>query len=247
MDKNSVFNQSFVTVVQDKLTEVCVNGQAITRSKLCEALELDSTFEPCLVALIELNLIPGYDLRKGRGIGKTGESSQKKITSSTSGTQPVLKDNFVALLRSTLESIVPTDGKTCVSREDIATAMGDTSLKNQNMISAAIKQDSFKNEFSSRAGRNGGIYRVIAPAVEVEIEEAVEDELEDELEDENLDDDNIPLSASYLNPDGPLAKLHASKRQQSLLEEAVSSDFEIDHFEREMDLFAASEFKALDF
>jgi hypothetical protein len=210
MDNTSVFNQDFLDVVKDKLDELCADGVAVTRSALCEALELDGSLEPIVGAVVSMGLIPEYDTRKGRGIGKVGMTAAKKQQA-----VPELTDEFLELLRATLEDVVPQDGS-CVTRKEVAEAMNEGGAKAENMISQALRRDDLSDQFKARPGRFGGICRV-------GVEDAQEDskgvtdvsDTDDTDVTEDLsaaDTDDIMPDVAYPASDSPLARHHARLR-----------------------------------
>jgi len=207
----SVFTESFLEQVKDVLENKCQDGAAITRNKLCQELGLEPAFEGAVGTVVTMGLIPGYDMRKGRGIGLKGAKSNKRVA------EPELTEEFLGLLKATLEDTCPEDGK-CVPRKSIADAMGETGLKVENMISAALKRDDF-SDFEARPGRFGGVRRVSVAEEETDNDDTVvvsdpsTDTMDTSVEEQLSQQSDIP---TYRNPDSPIARHHAELRSQDL-------------------------------
>ena len=225
MDK--IFNDDFVGTVKAKLDELCQDGAAVTRAKLCKELDMDDSMEHIVSSVVSLNLIPEYDMRKGRGIGQAGVTATKSTVKKNVST-PKLTDEFLTMLRATLEDILPED-YSCVSRDRIAEEMGDDSNKIKNQISAALKRDDFE-DFETTVGRFGGVRRVLKEEiledndtdsddnfieeVKADSDDIYDDDADADAGDEEIiitdDDDIIP----DINPVGPMAQRIKELRAQ---------------------------------
>jgi len=170
MDTKSIFADTFVETIKTHLETVCKDGSAITKGDLCKALGLESELEGSVGCVISLGLVPGYDMRKGRGIGLSAEAqAQQEETVKNDMAQ-----EFLDLLLATLNDVCPDDGA-CVPRKEIVAAMGNSGTKAETLVSRALKLEPFAG-FATRPGRDGGVHKVVAEVAEV-VEEAKEAEV----------------------------------------------------------------------
>lgn len=176
MNINQIFAPSFITIVQDLLDQKCVSGAAVTRSDLCRYLDLsvpDSgdpkknehlalVLDGVVGSLITLDVIPGFESRKGPGggIGRVGEkrapvAKEKEVSTVKEATYP---EGFLSRLESTLNTMC-VDAK-CFRRKDIAQQMGMPGSDTEALISSAIKDLSgLGARFESQRGIGGGVRR----------------------------------------------------------------------------------------
>lgn len=164
MDTKAIFAETFVETIKTHLDTVCADGSAITKSELAKALGLEPELESSVGCVISLGLVPGYDMRKGRGIGLSAEELAKREEVA----QTDMATEFLELLLATLTDVCPDDGS-CVPRKEIVAAMGNSGTKAETLVSRALKLDAFAG-FATRPGRDGGVHKVVA-----EVPEAVEE------------------------------------------------------------------------
>ena len=224
---NSVFTDSFIEKIRTKLDEICTEGNTITRGQLCKALEFEQIMEPVIGTALALGVVEGYDMRKGRGVGKKGETPTRKAS------EPEFTEEWLGLLQATLEDMCPVDNK-CVPRRDIVAAMGEEGTKAENKVSLALKRSQI-DEFEARIGRYGGVRRVLADTVEdtqntqeTEAEEqdttqAVADEIPEVVETTEVPEvvvapDNYEeisnTPSPYRSANSPIARHHAQLRAE---------------------------------
>ncbi len=174
-----IFDSSFVTRVREALQAKCVNGEAISRTALCQELGLVAGPTPKLTrkgrkqadpetlqavqrqhaveqvvgALVTLGALEGFESRRGLhgGIGRVGEKPEAKVTAP----KPVeLPAGFVEKLSATLAKVCKPG--VCVPRRDVAKAMKSPGSDTELMISAALKTGALPG-FASKRGIGGGI------------------------------------------------------------------------------------------
>lgn len=150
---DKIFSSEFVKTVQDYLDQHCVDGKTVTQTVVCAGIGLDVKYKPLLGMLVPLGLLPGYKV----ALGPMGGFISDDV--GTIGTSAVLTNDFICSLNSTLDKCVPRVG--CITREKVASIMGNPGSKTENAISQAIKKNLCPGFAIKRAGSAGGIYREI--------------------------------------------------------------------------------------
>lgn len=136
------------------------------------------TVEAIVGSLITLDVIQGFDTRKGPGggIGKVGEKRQAAAKDAKKNTRKEFPEGFLDNLTTALNTLCVEPGK-CVPRRDIAKSMGTPGSETDALISAALASGRVPG-FGSQRGVGGGIKRlaageVAAPEPTVQAEETV--------------------------------------------------------------------------
>lgn len=206
MKIRDIFASEFVQFVTDTLNTKCVAGETLTRAALCLELGLtEALVEPAADApaaekeaskeakahnlaveavvgsLITLDVIDGFETRKGPGggIGKVGERRAPAAKEPGKKGNRVVEfpEGFIANLSSTLDTLC-VDGK-CIPRRDVAAAMGKPGSDTEALISAALTAGGPVAGFETRRGVGGGIRRSVAgepaPAAEATTEPTSEE------------------------------------------------------------------------
>jgi len=159
----SIFSNEFIERLTEFLDESCADGTCVNRKNLCSALNIDPVFDSTMGAMIKLGIIPGYRIWMGPtgGIGKVGVQPPKRARVGASSAFP---EGFLDNLRGYLDRLCEASDMP-VPRRVVAEKMGMPGSATENMISAALKMDQFKNDFLVKNGRYGGIELKNADAV----------------------------------------------------------------------------------
>ncbi|HVI40061.1 MAG TPA: hypothetical protein VM577_05325, partial [Anaerovoracaceae bacterium] len=207
----SIFDVSFLALVTDTLNTKCVEGKSLTRANLCAELglteplpETDSLsdsakalgitveqfkdrkshnlmVEAVVGSLISLDIIQGFEARKGPGggIGKAGEkrAAGSKDPNKKATRNVTFPDGFLDSLSETVDKLctgneagtvkVGEKGSEVslhtigcsVPRREIAKAMGMAGSDTEVLISAALAEGHLQG-FISKRGVGGGIIRL---------------------------------------------------------------------------------------
>ena len=203
MKIRDIFDSGFIGTVTATLDAKCVAGETLTRAALCHELGLTETLpelaadasaedkeaakeaqarklaiEAVVGSLITLDVIEGFETRKGPGggIGKLGERRAPSAKEpGKKGTRNVeFPEGFIDNLSNTLNTLC-VDGK-CVPRRDVASSMGMPGSDTEALISAALAENGpLAADYKTRRGVGGGICRRPAgetPAPEPTVEGA---------------------------------------------------------------------------
>lgn len=199
MEIREVFDSGFIGTVTDTLNTKCVEGETLTRAALCHELGLteplaedaskeakahNMAVEAVVGALITLDVIEGFETRKGPGggIGKVGErrSPGAKEPGKKGNRVVEFPEGFIDNLSTTLDTLC-VDGK-CVPRRDVAAAMGMPGSDTEALISAALVPGGLVAGFETRRGVGGGIRRSTVVPVAAEPATDADTTVEDTVE-----------------------------------------------------------------
>lgn len=153
-----MFDSNFLGKVSAILNDRCVNGGTVSRTEICRLLNLDSSWDATIGALVRQSVIPGFELRKGLhgGIGRVGEKPVRtKATKAPKSSQ--FDEEFLAQLREACDMLC-VEG-VYIPRHLLALTMKSPGSKTENLISLAIKSGSVPG-YASSAGRGRGVYRL---------------------------------------------------------------------------------------
>jgi len=153
-----VFSESFLNAMSEYLKNKTEGGHCITRTQLCKDLEVDLNLDGTIGSMIKLGYVSGYRIWMGPngGIGRDDVKPPKKEReTSTAATR--LDNTDMAKILVKLDEYCSGGG--VVSRKKLGASLGDSSIKMQNMISAALKLPEF-SEYATKNGKGGGVYKV---------------------------------------------------------------------------------------
>lgn len=159
-----MFNDDFVQQLTDVLNQKCDGDNYINASQVCNELKIDPVFKTTISSMVNTGTIPGFESRRGAGIGRIGVRSKaakaktKDGSSTSKNTTKLLEypDGFIDTLQAALDDMC--SELVCTPRRDIAEAIGESGYIIENMISQAIRENHVVG-YKSRAGRNGGIFK----------------------------------------------------------------------------------------
>lgn len=155
----NVFSSEFVKSATDVLEDACKDNRAITKVDVCKALGLTETCVPVIELLIESGTVPGFDIKKGRGIGRVGVQARRAAVPSTTLKKPRsfdVSDDFKVKVLETLNKMVPENQNRGVPRKLVAEELGLSRTKEQMMLVDIINSS---EDFALRVGKLGGIFR----------------------------------------------------------------------------------------
>ncbi len=150
-----VFDSAFLQEMKDYLTVKTADNQCVTRTQLCQDLELGE-LDSVIGAIINLDYMPEFRIWMGPngGIGRKDRKLQKK---SVSGYTSNLSDDEVAKILIKVKELC--NGGMIVPRNKVAAALGKPGTKTENLISVALKRHEF-DDFTTKSGKGGGIYKI---------------------------------------------------------------------------------------
>lgn len=159
---SAVFSDSFVQTAAKVLDEACKDNRAITKVDVCKALGLSETCVSVVELLVESGVVPGFDIKKGRGIGRVGVQARRAAVPSTTPKKAKeldVPEEFKARVLETLEKLVPENQSRGVPRKVIAEELGLSRVKEQFMLLDVINNS---DEYAMRVGKAGGVFRTAA-------------------------------------------------------------------------------------
>ena len=183
---NKIFDESFLTLLENKLETVLATNKTIQRKDLCKELSMDESYID-IISFAALNVLEDYEIIPGRfgGIAKKGTKGNKDATKTRNSK---LTDEFMTNLKSALETLCADNKRH--HRDEIAQAMGIPGDDTERLISAAIKSNLLP-EYKSVRGKWGGV-QLKQEENKVSTEEVSTEEVSDsqQLDDEVLVESN---------------------------------------------------------
>lgn len=162
-----MFDSNFVARVHSVLVERCVDGIAVPREQICEAVGLPASAAPVISMMLKDGLLPGFEGRVGPrgGVGKIGELPPKKPKVKSERKSFTFPEGFLEKLSEVVKTLCEEAGvdeegnPRCVTRDQIAKALGEPGSRTEMLVSNALKAGHLRG-FDSRPGPKGGIHLV---------------------------------------------------------------------------------------